>query len=62
MERWRGQAETGREGEVVPIEQLWALAQGWYHNRLDEDYSGRSVGEAMAIFEAAGLTGGFWRV
>jgi hypothetical protein len=45
---------------MVPIEQLWRLAQAWYHNRLEGDYSGRSREDVMQIFRAAGLITPFW--
>lgn len=47
---------------MVALERLWALAQGWYHDRLDPAFHGRSTEEAEAIFAAAGLDGPFWRM
>lgn len=49
------------KGAVVPLAQVWALAQAWYANRLDRDYHGRSATEAEAILASVGLTGPFWR-
>jgi len=54
-------AEHGMaRGETLPVEQVWSLAQLWYHNRLDADYHGRSAAEAVAIFRRLGLTSPFW--
>ncbi len=55
-------AETGQTGEVVPLQQLWALAQAWYSNRLHLDFHGRSLEEAQAIFRQVGLSAPFWFV
>lgn len=48
-------------GEIVPIEQIWRLAQAWYHDRLDPAFRGRSVEQAQAILANVGLTSPFWR-
>ncbi len=47
-------------GEVLPLEQVWKLARAWYDNRLSPDYRGRSVEQAVALFEGLGLRSGFW--
>ena len=44
----------------MPLPQLWSLALAWYHNRLDLDYTGRTVKEAEAVFRAVGLLSPFW--
>jgi len=48
-------------GETVSLDQLWALAQRWYHNRMDVHYQGRSVAEAEQLFREVGLTSAFWQ-
>ena len=48
-------------GDIVPIDIVWELSKLWYHNRLDPDFSGRSVAQVHQIFEKAGLPGPFWR-
>jgi hypothetical protein len=42
------------------VEQLWKLAQLWYHNRLALDYHGRTIAQAEAIFNQLGFTSPFW--
>ena len=61
MDAWCQVGNVAR-GEVVSLEQVWALAQAWYHNRMAPDYRGRSIAEAEAVFESVGLTGAFWRI
>jgi hypothetical protein len=60
----RGWCERHRlpRGEVVPAEQVLALAARWYGRHLDPDWVKWSVREAQAIFEEVGLTGPFWRL
>jgi hypothetical protein len=45
---------------LLNLERVWRLAQLWYHNRLSPEYHGRGRAEIEAIFQAAGLTAGFW--
>ena len=45
----------------MSLDQLWALAQRWYHNRMDVHYQGRSVAEAEQIFREVGLISVFWQ-
>ena len=55
-------ARTGvPRGEVLTIEQTWALAQAWYHHRLHPDFRGRTVDQAQEIFCSLGLDSPFWR-
>ncbi len=51
-----------RRGAALNIEQAWDLALGWYRDRLDPDFAGRSAGDIRAIFSRLGLTGPFWAV
>ena len=59
--RWSEQAGVP-VGAVFPLEAQWRLAQLWFADRLAADWRRRTVDEAHAIFEQAGLTGAFWRL
>ncbi len=50
------------KGEVLPIEQVWALAQVWYGNYLDTDFKRKSKEVAEKMFEQVGLTSNFWKL
>jgi len=51
----------GREvGTWLTLEETWRLSRAWYHDRLDEEFHGRTLAEAVAIFEQLGMTGPFW--
>ncbi len=53
--------KAGREpGAVFSLEQLGDLAVRWYGDRLDENFGGRTMAEAQAVFLQVGLTGSFW--
>jgi hypothetical protein len=58
--RWCTRSKKAR-GEVIPLPLLWDLSKAWYHDRLSEDYRGRSAGQVNAIFAGLGLTSAFWR-
>lgn len=47
-------------GVLLTPEQVWALSQAWYGNRMSPDYAGRTVAEVLALFADLGLTGPFW--
>ncbi|MEA2198572.1 MAG: hypothetical protein QOJ25_2623 [Solirubrobacteraceae bacterium] len=55
-------AEGRRVGAIVPLPRLRDLAESWYGDRLDPDWSPRSRDQSQAILEAAGLTSPFWRL
>lgn len=59
VERWCREHRVPR-GAVFPAEKAWALARGWYADRLDPGWRRRTPEEGREIFEAAGLTGQFW--
>lgn len=42
--------------------QCWRLAQVWFGDRLDEDWQPKTAEEMQRRFEAAGITGDFWRL
>jgi Alkylmercury lyase len=59
VETWCDQ--TGRAlGEVLRLEQVWALSKVWYHNRLSPEFRGRTAAEAEGIFTDLGLSSPFW--
>lgn len=59
MKEWC--AARGREpGAVLALEQVWALAQAWYGDRLHREFRGRSAEKAEAILRGVGLGGPFW--
>jgi hypothetical protein len=60
LAHWCHQRGVAR-GATLTIAQTWALAQRWYHNRLDPAFHGRSIAEAEAVFASVGLVGSFWR-
>jgi hypothetical protein len=41
---------------------IWRLAQTWYGNRLDPDWSPRPTAAAQQLLDQCGLVGGFWRL
>lgn len=55
---------AGTAGTVVPLQQLWMLAQAWYADRLHQDRRPRprTPAEARALVEEAGLHGPEWRL
>lgn len=48
------------KGEVLPIEQVWSLAQIWYGNYLDKDFKCKTKEIAENMFRQVGLTSDFW--
>lgn len=48
-------------GETVSLARVWELAQAWYGDRLADNFRGRTVEQAEAIFRHVGLAGAFWR-
>jgi len=49
-------------GEVIPSHTMWRLAQVWYGNRLDPDWSPRPLPAAQSLLGQCGLTGDFWQL
>jgi len=47
-------------GELLTLDQTWALAKLWYEDRLDPAWRRRTPEAAMETFASAGLTGPFW--
>lgn len=61
VERWAKRWRQ-REGAMLTIDQGWALAREWYHDRLSPDWRGKTVAEATAAFSRIGLRGKFWQM
>jgi hypothetical protein len=61
-EHVRGWAQrTGRPvGAVVPVEDVWRLAQPWYGDRLSDDFVPHTREHNQRLLAEAGLVGGFW--
>ena len=51
-----------RPGATIPISTLAELADAWYRDRLDPDWTQRSRAENQAILDGLGLDGPFWRL
>lgn len=43
-------------------EQMWRLADTWYHDRDHPEWRRRSADEAEQVFADIGLTGEFWKL
>jgi hypothetical protein len=51
-----------KPGAMVSAEQLWPLAQRWYGDRLDSDWTPHTRERMQQDLAAAGLTGAFWEL
>jgi hypothetical protein len=49
-------------GAIVPLGQIWRLAQTWYADRLNYEWTPRTPAAMERLFAEAGLTDDFWRV
>lgn len=61
VDRWCAD-RTIQKGAVFTPAQMWTVATLWHGRRLDPDWRRFTPDEAQAVFEAAGLTGPFWRL
>jgi len=50
------------KGAFMTPEQMWRLADTWYHDRADPSWRRRSPEEAEEVFAEIGLQGDFWRL
>lgn len=48
------------QGDLQPVEKIWAFAQRWYGNHLNEDWSKWTIKEAKQIFRDYGLDHAIW--
>jgi hypothetical protein len=59
VERWL----AGREpGATIPVTTLTALAQAWWHDRLDPKWRPHTREQNQAILASVGLTAPFWQL
>jgi hypothetical protein len=49
-------------GQVIPAVTMWRLAQTWYGDRLDPDWSPRPAAAAQQLLEQCGLVGRAWQL
>ena len=59
VSRWLGSRPPGA---TVPVAQLAALADAWWVDRLDPDWTPHSPEQNQAILRAVGLTDSFWQL
>ena len=58
----RSADEAPEDGALIGIEQLWALAQVWYGDRLDPAWRPRTRDESQRLLADVGLDGEFWQL
>jgi hypothetical protein len=61
-EAWTARAAPQPAGRVISAVTMWRLAQPWYGDRLDPDWSPRPTDAAQRLLRQVGLTGGFWQL
>jgi hypothetical protein len=49
-------------GEIVPLSQVWKLAQAWYSDPRSRSWRPRSRDESQAVIRSVGLVGDFWEL
>jgi hypothetical protein len=49
-------------GAIFSVTQLWRLAQRWYGDRLDPDWTPHDRARNQADLSAVGLRGTFWQL
>ena len=54
--------EMPTHAESVPLLTLWQLAQPWYRDRLDPDWTPQPTGARQRLLDDVGLTSPFWRL
>ena len=59
MDRWCAKQSLPR-GATLTLDQIWALAQRWYHDRLRAEWRRPTAAEATETLARIGLTGDFW--
>ncbi len=63
---FRGEEHVERLGQpaggYMTPDQMWELADVWYHDRDDPAWRRKTLDEAEAVFATIGLTGDFWRL
>ena len=46
----------------MSTDQMWGLADAWYHDRDDPQWRRRTREESQKVFDNLGLTGDFWKL
>ncbi len=41
---------------------MWPLSLEWYGDRLDPEFTAKTIPELQAMLSRAGLTGDFWQL
>jgi hypothetical protein len=63
---FRSEEHVGRSGKppgaFMSTDQIWDLADTWYHNRADPLWRRRTLEESQKVFADLGLTGDFWKL
>lgn len=59
VDRWCEPRELER-GALITSAQAWALAHGWYKDKLKPDWRRHTLEEAETLLGAVGLRGQFW--
>jgi len=49
-------------GAFLTPEQMWQIADAWYHDRADPAWERKGAAEAQALFAKTGLKGAFWKL
>jgi hypothetical protein len=49
-------------GATMSPDQMWKLADIWYHDRDDPNWRRKTPEEAEQVFASIGLSGDFWRL
>ena len=66
VEAWKrkddARAGLRPDDRVISAVTMWRLAQPWYGDRLDPDWSPRTPAAAQRLLTQVGLTGGFWQL
>ena len=55
-------ADEGDGGALMSIQQLEALAEVWYGDRLDPEWRPRTRDESQRLLADVGLVGEFWEL
>ncbi len=61
VRRWCDTREM-TPGALLPAEEAWQLAHGWYKDKLKPDWRRQTLEEAEALLQSIGLTGPFWNL
>ena len=57
--RWCSIRELER-GAIITPDQTWRLADGWYRNKVKDDWRRHTLEETEALLQSIGLTDPFW--